>query len=400
MKRMPGRHRLRRIYACAFVVSASFIAIAQTHASADARETTGDIRIQGNKMRPYLIFGCDRQTGDLDSLFTPALVSELKELGAGVALSTEDFSSVRAQVVRRLSDAGIAMTAWIVLPKEQGYYVNVGNAAQTAARFAEFDAWTSEHGLRWEAVGLDIEPTLQEFGALTGDMPRLLSMAIQQAFDWERVRRAHDDYQALVRRMQARGYRVQTYQLSFIADERKAHSTLLQRIFGLVDVRGDEEVLMLYTSLSEPFGAALIWAYGSESQIVAVGSTALSGDSALDAKYPPLTWEKFSRDLRVARHFAPVVGVYSLEGCVRQGFMPRLRTMDWSEPVVISAASVEQATQFRFAVRAVLWIASRLLYFVAALLLVFTWLVRMIVRWRRRRRATRRAGLKPESQPA
>lgn len=188
MKRMPGRHRLRTIYACAFVVSASFIGIAQTIASADARETTGDIRIQGDKTRPYLIFGCDRQTGDLDSLFTPALVSELKELGAGVALSTEDFSSARAQVVRRLSDAGIPMTAWIVLPKEQGYYVNVGNAAQTAARFAEFDAWTSGNGLRWEAVGLDIEPTLQEFGALTGDTARLLSMAIQRAFDWERVR--------------------------------------------------------------------------------------------------------------------------------------------------------------------------------------------------------------------
>jgi hypothetical protein len=167
-----------------------------------------------------------------------------------------------------------------------------------------------------------------------------------------------------------------------------------------VNIRGDEEVLMLYTSLSEPFGAALIWAYGAEAQIVAVGSTALSGDSALDAKYPPLTWEKFSRDLRVARHFAPVVGIYSLEGCVRQGFMPRLKAMDWSEPVVISAASVEQATQFRAAVRAILWVGSRLLYFVAALLLVFAWLLRMIVRLGRRRRATRHARLQPERQPA
>ena len=55
---------------------------------------------------------------------------------------------------------------------------------------------------------------------------------------------------------------------------------------------------MLYTSLSEPFGAALIWAYGAEAQVVAVGSTALSGDAALDAKYPPLTWEKFARPAR------------------------------------------------------------------------------------------------------
>ena len=80
--------------------------------------------------------------------------------------------------------------------------------------------------------------------------------------------------------------------------------------------------------------------------------------------------------------------------------MPRLKAMDWSEPVVISAASVEQATQFRAAVRAILWVGSRLLYFVAALLLVFAWLVRVIVRLRRRRRATRHARLQPQSQPA
>jgi hypothetical protein len=393
VRRIPNRSHLRTICTSAFIATA---VLAQTSTSADARDTPADVRVQGDKSRPYLIFGCDRQTRDLDALFTPALVSDLKELGAGVALSTEDLNLARAQVVRRLTDAGIPMLAWIVLPKEQGYYVNVGNAAQTAARFAEFDRWTSEYGLRWEAVGLDIEPILHEYGALTGDMRRLVSMVVRRAFDWERVRRAQADYRALVRRMQARGYRVQTHQLSFIADERKANSTLLQRIFGLVDVRGDEEVLMLYTSLSEPFGAALIWAYGAEAQVVAVGSTNLSGDQALDAKYPPLTWEKFSRDLRVARHFSPVVGIYSLEGCVRQGFMPKLKTMDWSEPVVISAASVEQATQFRAAVRAALWIASRLLYLVAAFLLVFAWLVRVFVRWRRRRRAARRARLQPE----
>jgi hypothetical protein len=372
----------------ALVVVALTLA-APAAANTEVSEANGNVRIQGPATRPHLIFGCDRQTRDLDGLFTPALVADLKALGAGVALSTEDLSPARAAVVRRLLDAGIPMTAWIVLPKEQGYYVNAGNAPQTAARFAEFDRWTRENGLHWEAVGLDIEPTLQEYSTLTGR--GLASLAIRRAFDWERVRQAQHEYQALVHRMRERGYRVQTHQLSFIADERKAGSTLLQRIFGIVDVRGDEEVLMLYTSLSEPLGAALIWAYGSEAQIVAVGSTNLSGDAALDARYPPLTWEKFSRDLRVARHFSHVVGIYSLEGCVRYGFMPRLVSMDWNEPVMIPAASVKQATGFRTIVRIALWVGSRLLYFVAAFLLVFAWLVRATVRWWRRRRRARRS---------
>jgi hypothetical protein len=362
----------------------------QAHTHAESREASGEVRIQGRGTRPHLIFGCDRQTRDLDALFTPALVADLRTLSAGIALSTEDLSPARAAVVRRLIDAGIPMLAWIVLPKEQGYYVNVGNARETASRFADFDQWTRKNGLRWEAVGLDIEPTLQEYGALTGS--GLASLVIRRAFDWERVRRAHDDYEALVHNMRARAYRVQTHQLSFIADERKAGSTLLQRIFGLVDVRGDEEVLMLYTSLSEPLGAALIWAYGPEAQVIAVGSTNLSGDAALDARYPPLTWEKFSRDLRVARHFSQVIGIYSLEGCVRYGFMPRLLAMNWSEPVTISAESVQQANGFRILVRVVLWVASRLLYFVVAFVLLFGWLARTTVRWWRRRRARRASG--------
>ena len=283
------------------------------------------------------------------------------------------------------------MTAWIVLPKAQGYYVNVGNAAQTAARFSEFDKWTTDNGLRWEAVGLDIEPTFQEFGSLTGDVRRLATMVIRRSFDWERVRRARGDYQALVRPMQARGYRVQTYQLSFIADERRAGSTLLQRIFGLVDVRGNEEVLMLYTSLSEPFGAGLIWAYGSDAQVVAVGSTALSGDSALDARYPPLTWAKFSRDLRVARHFAP--GDRHLQpGRVRAPGIHGPAEGDGLERAGarFPRPSVEQANQFRWAVRAVLLGGvSSCCTFVAVFLLVTAWLVRATVRWWRRRRRAR-----------
>lgn len=372
----------------ALVVVALTLA-ARAAANTEVSEANGNVRIQGPATRPHLIFGCDRQTRDLDGLFTPALVADLKALGAGVALSTEDLSPARAAVVRRLLDAGIPMTAWIVLPKAQGYYVNAGNAPQTAARFEDFDRWTRENGLRWEGVGLDIEPALQEYSTVTGR--GLASLAIRRAFDWERVRQAQHEYQGLVHRMRERGYRVQTHQLSFIADERKAGSTLLQRIFGIVDVRGDEEVLMLYTSLSEPFGAALIWAYGSDAQIVAVGSTNISGDPALDARYPPLTWEKFSRDLRVASHFSQVVGVYSLEGCVRYGFMPRLVSMDWNEPVMIPAASVKQATGFRTIVRIALWVGSRLLYFVAAFLLVFAWLVRATVRWWRRRRRARRS---------
>jgi hypothetical protein len=37
----------------------------------------------------------------------------------------------------------------------------------------------------------------------------------------------------------------------------------------------------------------------------------------------------------------------SLAGCVRQGFIPRLQTMDWSQPVVISAGAADKAAGLR-----------------------------------------------------
>jgi len=356
---------------------------------ARAAETFHDIRVQdANATRPQLIFACDRQTKELETLITPELISDLKELNAGIALSTEDFSPERAQVVRKLNAAGVPMTAWIALPKDQGYYVNASTAPQTAARFEEFDKWTKENGLRWEAVGLDIEPTLNEYSALMSHKGQLIYMAIKRALNSGRVNRAKEAYSVLIREIQSRGYKVQTYQLTFMADERNAHTTLLERIFGIVDVRGDQEVFMLYTSFVHQFGAAQIWQYAPSAQIIAVGSTASSGDAAADTKYPPLNWEEFSRDLIVAHHFSPIVGVYSLEGCVKQGFIPKLKTMDWTQAVAIPAESLKQAAQAKNGIHAILWLGSHLIYFILVALLLFALLIRIIMRWRRRKAFT------------
>lgn len=73
--------------------------------------------------------------------------------------------------------------------------------------------------------------------------------------------------------MHRTGYTVETYRFPFIADERDAHSTLLERIAGIVDVRADREALMLHTSLNSALDSALIWVYGPEAQAIVVGST-------------------------------------------------------------------------------------------------------------------------------
>jgi hypothetical protein len=334
---------------------------------------SGDVHITNEGGPPQIIFATDGSTNDVESLFSqPNLISDLKAIDAGIALALPDLSPGRARIVRQLNTAGIPVTAWLALPGEQGYYLNAGNAAQAAARFAAFQTWTSANGLQWAAVGLDIEPSIQEFGSIQNNKSRLVWTLIKRYFDMQRIQRARESYSSLIREIQAHGYRVETYQFPFLADERRAHSTLLERLAGIVDVQGDREVLMIYTSFNQQLDSALIWVYGPDAQAIAIGST--SGPETAQ-HFTRLTWNEFSRDLIVASHFSHVVGVYNLAGCVKQGFLPRLKAMNWNQSVEISANSIQQATKFRARVQRAIWLVAHLPYLALAIVIAMTWIL-------------------------
>jgi hypothetical protein len=92
--------------------------------------------------------------------------------------------------------------------------------------------------------------------------------------------------------------------------------------------------------------------------------------------------KEFSRDLMVANHFSHLIGGYNLEGSVQQGFLARLKNVNWNESVTISAESVRRATQLRARVQRVLWMLSNLPYFLIAILIALLW---TIVGWNKRR---------------
>ena len=132
------------------------------------------------------------------------------------------------------------------------------------ARFTAFEKWTSDHGLRWAGVGLDIEPSLRRSSGQSSRgiwLPAAAAL-LRRCFDSGSVNRARSAYSALIGRIQSEGYRVETYQFPFLADERKVHSTLLERLFGIVDIHGNREVLMTYSSFNHAIDSALVWAYG------------------------------------------------------------------------------------------------------------------------------------------
>jgi hypothetical protein len=349
-------------------------------ASAIASTPSGGIRVQGPGVAPQLMFACcDHDVGQMQSLFANAdVIADLKNLHAGLAVAISDFRPERAEIVRRLNQAGIPVVAGLTMSKGQDFYFNAGNATLAAARFAAFDAWSHDQGLRWDGVGLDIEPNLSEFATLKSHPWQLFTTLLWRAVDVQRMRRAKRTYSALIASMRAQGYFVQTYQLPYLPIERIAQSSLLDRLLGTVDVRGDQEALMLYTSYAGPVGAAIIWKLGPDAQAIAICCT--DGDPA--ANPAVLDWSRFSPDLIVAGHFSHVIGVYDLEGCVRQGFLSRLKTMNWNQSVTIPADAIQRANHRLRVLGLVLWIGSHLIYLIVVLLLAIAliarrWLIRI-----------------------
>jgi hypothetical protein len=337
-----------------------------------------DVQIQGSTTQPQLFFACGEQNLDQvqSILSNDAETAALKNLRAGLAVALPDFTPRRAQIVRRLNAAGIPAIAWLLLPKEQGYYMNAANAPAAAVRFDQFQQWTTENALGWDAVGLDIEPDVRDFDEWSGGhRARILLKLLWRYADIPNVRRAQEAYVTLVARIQSQGYAVQTYQMPFLVNGRKANSTLFRRLSGIVDVRSNLEVLMLYSSSVRSMGAAMIWRFGPDAQAIAVGSTEPGEGS------PALDWAELSRDLLVASHFTRILGVYDLEGSVRQGYLPRLETMNWGRSVVIPAQQIRQITLLGEGVQTASWAASHWPYFAVVILLVDAW---MVWRWRSR----------------
>lgn len=280
-----------------------------------------------------------------------------------------------------MNQAGVPVSAWLLLPKEQGYWFQLDNAAAAARCYDDFKAWTAVNHLQWVGVGLDIEPDYNEFQQMINPRQRwkLIPRFVRRLFDTRSVHQGQQAYTALAARIHADGYRVESYQFPFIQDERRAGSTLLQRLFRIVDFPADLECQMLYTSFMRPVGAGILWDYVSGAQAVAVGSIGGGGDVVESNK--PLTWDEFSRDLRLAWQWQDQIAVYSLEGCFQLGYLERLRTFDWKKMAPPPLPQARKVSRLRRTVQGTLWASAHPKTLALGSLLLW-----VVLRWMRRSR--------------
>ena len=311
--------------------------------------------------KPDLTFFCELPSDELTELFDGRfLIDDLNELDASLSLGILDLSDKRAQVVKRLNKAGLPVIAWLLLPKEDGYWFNIENYEKAAARYLAFKAWTEKHNLQWAGIGVDIEMDINDLRQVLTQKQglRFITSIIERYINKQRVLRGQYAYQAIVDLIHADGYLVESYHLPLISEERRAFSTVLQRIVGLVDLKTDREVLMLYSSFLRPNGAEILWSYAAETDSVGVGNTGggvdLEGLNNLD----PLTWDEFARDLRLCVMKSKPIHIFCLEGCVEQGFLSKLNRFDWDQPVEIPTAT-NKINAYRTGIAAGLWLLER-----------------------------------------
>ena len=112
---------------------------------------------------PGISFFCELQDNEFNDFFADtSLIHELTDMNAALRIGLHDFSPERAMTIRKLNEAGIPVVAWLLLPEKDGYWFNMYNVEKASKRYDDFISWTQENNLKWDGIGIDIEPDFNE----------------------------------------------------------------------------------------------------------------------------------------------------------------------------------------------------------------------------------------------
>ncbi len=336
--------------------------------------------------KPKISFFTELPAAEFAELFADSLViSELQRLNAEIRMGMLDFAPERAEVVKKLNQNGIPVVAWLLLPKEEGYWFNMENGEDALERYADLKKWTLDNQLQWKGIGIDLEPNIEDIVLMTNNPKGAMKKAYFRLFDSDRVKKGAADYQKLIDQIKADGYPLESYIFPFMFDERQAGTQSFQKISGINDLTVDTEIPMLYTSF---FGKAFLPVYGEGLKAVALGSTGGGVEiPGLPGTPTTMTWEDLERDILVASRTAEQVHIFCLESSVEKGFLPKIKTIDYNKSTPNISAEISQLNQTRAKIQRILKVLDYPVLVTTVVALLFTglilflvWLVRLAVR--------------------
>lgn len=304
--------------------------------------------------QPTLTFLCEVDSHSLADVLRPPVVARLREMNARVALGMPQDDDYYRDAAKLLASSGIGLTAWLLLPAREGIYFSFENYPAARERCASFLDWTDRNSLQWDAVAFDFEPlcgvsrALGSWAAAT----RFVRQSARRLRNSETTSRAAEVYARLADGVKARSLLLEAYEFPFVMDERRAGTSGLRRLAGTPTARADIETLMLYTTFAPALGPTLLEEYAMAAQSVAVGVT------GAPAHHRRLSWSELARDLCLAARHCSSISVHSLEGCIEQGFLDRIQSLDWTEDVRTTGAARLAVRAGRACLRAVLGAGS------------------------------------------
>lgn len=299
--------------------------------------------------RIQLTYMYDVPLPDLAQCFSEQLIAHLSVHGIRIALALRDYSSARAELVRRLNHARISVVAWLVHP-EHDFKLHDASILQT--RFDEFHQWSTHHGLTWDAVALDIEPDIRDTVRF-GDEPTVdLAALIRRTGDRWHIDAATSAYAQVLTQIHAAGFVVELFEIPFVRDDRVSGTTIARRLLGLPDVVADRTVVQLQSSYVRPYGPGLIAAYAPEASSVMVGSM------RADTHNRAMSEAELLRDLA----HVTACGVTSIYIADMQDshMLTTLAEKSWvSKSLPQPDEYYQQVARMRAGVRALLWAGAR-----------------------------------------
>jgi hypothetical protein len=286
--------------------------------------------------RPRLIFATEQDgAAALAALRAPGVLDFLAGQGHAIALDLVELDDSWIELTRLLNARGIGVVAGLSLSPGEGFGFNLQNYPLAMGCYQEFLSWARRHELVFEAVGISIEPPLEDVAPDQRRGPRALLRRFWLARENVLYPSAQAAYQELSVAIHLDGYELHTYQMPVIADDRRAGTTLIQRALDIIDLPADLEVLMCSSSVpidlfGYDLGGALIASYGVHADAIGVGSIG-EGDPAID-RHAPLPWAALRRDLLLAAQHTDTIYLYSIEDCVARDLLPQIAELTWEAP--------------------------------------------------------------------
>lgn len=287
-----------------------------------------------------------------DEIYTHLRINQMR-----VCMAMRDTSSARAEVVRQLNRQRIPVIAWIV-PDDEALLrdYRMHDAAACKQRYEHIHQWSISQGLRWDAIGIDVEPDVRDTVRF-GDDPQIDYQQLIQRFGsrWD-IDDATRAYQEVVARIHADGYTSESYEVPFVRDDRISQSTVARRLLGLPDLATQHTVVRLCSSDARPYGPGLIATYAPEYTAVIIGNV----DTHTDANHT-LTLAELLRDIaHVAACGVNHIYVGEMTHIFGLGWNEQIAQSTWArQPLPVADERHRQVARMRAGLRALLWAGAR-----------------------------------------